>query len=97
MPKWPFPLPQSCGVSTAIRFVQICLNHVRMDKYVGSPEILWMTLWGITVSTSSRETFVVAIMSPVKRLMPFVRLVEPVSSVLRTFVDLVCSCSPVFV
>ena len=95
MPKWPFLLPQYCGFSTVIRFVQICLKHVRMDKYVGSSEILWMTLWGITASTSSRKTFVVAIMSPVKRLMPVVRLVEPVSSVLLTFVDLVCSCSPV--
>ena len=97
MHKWPFLLPQSCGVSTDIRFVQTCLNHVRMAEYVGSPEILWMTFWIITASTLYRETFVVAILAPVKRLMPFVRLVEPVSSVLHNFVDIVCSCSPFFV
>ena len=39
MPKWLFPLLQSCGVLTAIRFVQIFLNQVRMAKYVGSPKI----------------------------------------------------------
>ena len=97
MPKWPFLLPHSCGILTAIRFVQICLNHLRMAECVGSPEILWMALWGITVSTSSRETFVISIISPVRRFMLFVHIVEPVSSVLRIFVDIVCSCSPVFV
>ena len=85
MPKWTFPIPQSCGVLTEIRFMQICLNHVRMDKYVGSPEILWMTLWGITASTLFHKTFMVVIISPVKRHMPFVRLVV-----------LMCSCSLVF-
>ena len=71
MPKWPFPLPQYCGVSTVIRFVQICLNQVGIAEYVGSPEIFLMTLWGITSSMSSRETFVVAIIVPVRRLTPF--------------------------
>ena len=77
--------------------MQIFLNHVRMAEYVGSLEILRMNLWGITASTLSHQTFVVAKMAPVRLLIPFVHLVEPVSSVLRTFVDLVCSCSPVFV
>ena len=59
-----------------------------MAEYVGSPEILWMILWGITASTSSRETFVVSVMSPVRCIMPFVFLVEPVTSVLRTLLIL---------
>ena len=74
MPKWHFPLTQYCGVSTAIRFVQICLNQVCRAEYLGSPEILWMTLWGIPESTLSCETFVVAVIAPVRRLMPFICL-----------------------
>ena len=72
MPKWPFPLTQSCGVSTAIRFLKICLNQERIAEYVGSPEILLMNLWVINMSTLYRDTFVVAIISPVRRLTPFV-------------------------
>ena len=70
--KWPFPLPQSFGVSKEIRFVKICLNLVRIAEYVGSPEILLMTLRGITAKTLSRKTFVVAIIYHVRSLMPLV-------------------------
>ena len=73
MPKWPFPPPQSCGVSTAIKFVQTCLNQVRIAEYVGSPEILLMTFSGVTARTSSCDTFVVAIISPVRCFTPLVR------------------------
>ena len=75
MHKWTFPLPQFCGVLTAIRFMQICLNQVRIAEYVGSPKILWMTLWEIIVSTLSRETSLVTIIAPVRRLTPFIRFV----------------------
>ena len=73
MPKWLFPIPQSCGVSTAIRFVQIFLNQVRIDEYMNLPKLLLMTLWGITASMLSHETVVVAIIVPVRHLTPFVR------------------------
>ena len=63
---------------------------------MGSPEILLMTLWVITASTSSRDTFVVAIIAPVRRLTPLVRfgvlvvwfLSSPVTVI--NFLDKVC-------
>ena len=45
----------------------------KIAKYVGSPEILLMTLWGITARTSSRDTFLVVIIALVRSLTPLVR------------------------
>ena len=71
-PSGPLLLPSLVEFQQRLGSFNFFLNQVCIAKYVGSSEILLMTLWGITASTSSRNTFVVAIIAPIRCLTPLV-------------------------